>query len=114
LICDVHELKTIGDLMDYKFIGWCKEGTSDKVWGIIPLQEHTILHIPGKYVIFWGRRGHKLQTKIVEDSAWGISDKIDSKRDRGYIGVDTTRLNELYPEFENDLSKTAMWAMLKA
>lgn len=97
--------------MRYKFIGWCREGTSDKVWGVIPLREENW---QGKYVIFWGRRGKKLQTKILEDSTWGINDKIDSKKERGYVEVDTTRLNELYPEFESDLSKTAMWAMLKA
>ena len=55
-----------------------------------------------------------MQTKILEDSSWGMIDKIDSKKDRGYVEVDTTQLNELYPEFESDLSKTAMWAMLKA
>ena len=107
--------------MKYKFIGWCREGTSDKVWGVIPLKENRIIGAPGveaitggTYVIFWGRRGKKLQTKILEDSIWGIDDKIDSKKERGYVDVDTTRLNELYPEFESDLSKTAMWAMLKA
>ena len=99
--------------MKYEFIGWCREGTSDKVWGVIPLQKFEFGQT-GKYVIFWGRRGNKLQTKVIEDSKWGISDKIDSKKDRGYVEVDTTQLNELYPEFESDLSKTAMWAMLKA
>lgn len=98
--------------MKYKFIGWCREGTSDKVWGVIPLKED--LQAINTYVIFWGRRGNKLQTKILRDSSWGIMDKIDSKKTRGYIEVDTTRLSELYPEFESDLSKTAMWAMLKA
>lgn len=102
--------------MKYKFIGWCREGTSDKVWGVIPLQEATLETMvkTGKYVVFWGRRGKKLQTKILEDSVWGIRDKIDSKKDRGYEEVNTSRLNELYPEFEHDLSKTTMWAMLKA
>lgn len=100
--------------MKYEFIGWCREGTSDKVWGVIPLKEGTSSSQVGKYVIFWGRRGNKLQTKVIEDSKWGIGFKIDSKKDRGYVEVDTTQLNELYPEFESDLSKTAMWAMLKA
>jgi hypothetical protein len=99
--------------MKYKFIGWCREGTSDKVWGVIPIKGESIQSV-NTYVIFWGRRGKKLQTKILEDSMWGISDKIDSKKVRGYIEVDTTQLSDLYPEFESDLSKTAMWAMLKA
>lgn len=99
--------------MKYKFIGWCQEGTSDKVWGVIPLLKEN-LQSENTYVIFWGRRGNKLQTKILTDSSWGIQDKIGAKKDRGYIEVDTTQLGDLYPEFESDLSKTAMWAMLKA
>ena len=99
--------------MKYKFIGWCREGTSDKVWGVIPLGTETYLN-DVSYVIFWGRRGKKLQTKILKDSVWGIGNKIDSKKERGYIEVDTNKLDELYPEFESDLSKTAMWAMLRA
>lgn len=97
--------------MKYKFIGWCRDGTSDKVWGVITIREDIY---NGTFLIFWGRRGKKLQTKILEDSSWGMIDKIDTKKARGYIELDTTRLNELYPEFESDLSKTAMWAMLKA
>ena len=99
--------------LEYKFIGWCQTGTSDKVWGVIPLQSPDPLKI-GKYVIFWGRRGKKLQSKIYEDYTWGIVDKIEGKIERGYVKIDTTRLNELYPEFEEDLSKTAMWAMLQS
>jgi len=98
--------------MNFKFIGWCKEGTSDKVWGIISLGTETYMNNTS-YVVFWGRRGKKLQTKILKDSVWGIGNKIDSKKDRGYIEVDSTKLYEVYPEFESDLSKTAMWAILK-
>ena len=97
--------------MKYKFIGWCQEGTSDKVWGVIPLNEN--IQMINTYVIFWGRRGKKLKTKILKDSAWGIGDKISSKKERGYVEVNTDKLDELYPEFESDLSKTAMWAMIK-
>lgn len=97
--------------MNYKFIGWCHEGTHDKVWGVITIREDIY---NGTFLIFWGRRGRKLQTKILEDSSWGMIDKIDSKKERGYTEVDNTKLNEVYPEFESDLSKTAMWAMLKA
>jgi len=99
--------------MKYRFIGWCNEDNHDKVWGVIPLQEQK-LTMTGKYVIFWGRRGKKLQTKILEDSNWGINDKIRSKKERGYVEVDSAKLGIVYPEFESDLSRTAMWAMLKA
>ena len=42
--------------LNYKFIGWCKSGVHDKVWGSIHLHNHQCL-------TFWGRRGAKLQTK---------------------------------------------------
>lgn len=32
---------------------------------------------------------------------------------KGYHKVDTTKLNEVYPEFEEDLGKTTFWAMFK-
>lgn len=98
--------------MKYEFIGWCHEGIHDKIWGVMPLRESAVV-FGGSYLIFWGRRGRKLQTKIIEDAAWGINDKILSKKERGYIEVDPDKLDELYPEFKSDLSKTAMWALLK-
>ena len=47
-------------MMDYKFIGWNKEDGSDKVWGAIYMEDRTIIR--PKVLIFWGRRGKKLQT----------------------------------------------------
>lgn len=98
-------------MLKYTFIGWCHEGIHDKIWGVITIREDMYR---GTYIIFWGRRGRKLQTKLLEDASWAMIDKIDAKKERGYVEVDTTKLDQLYPEFEKDLSKTAMWAMLKA
>jgi hypothetical protein len=36
------------------------------------------------------------------------------KQDKGYVSVDIKRLNEVYPEFQQDLEKTAFWATLRA
>lgn len=109
--------------MDYRWIGWMQEGTSDKVWGIITLVEENrsvddmiVYGAPfcqGKYCTFWGRRGKKLQTKIVEGFDFEIRHLIRKKTDKGYEEVDTARLNEVYPEFEADLKKTAFWATFK-
>lgn len=99
----------------FKFIGWCNEDGHDKVWGVIFLEQ------PGrsswgvtdaKCVTFWGRRGKKLQTKMSVDD-WEMHKLIDSKKRKGYIEVDETKLNTVYPEFEKDLSKTAFWASFK-
>jgi hypothetical protein len=101
--------------INYCFIGWCKEGTSDKVWGAICLQEPTASYRDdGKYVTFWGRRGKKLQTKIVEGSHWDVHQPFLKKLDKGYKEVDKQRLDDVYPEFEEDLEKTAVWALLGA
>lgn len=104
--------------MDYHWIGHCKEGTSDKVWGMICLNgdKGDAVHHPWtgfKYVAFWGRRGSKLQTKIHEDLTYYFADKLcNKKQDKGYNSINLNRLNEVYPEFENDLQATAVWAML--
>lgn len=64
-------------------------------------------------VTFWGRRGKKLQTKISEDSDYEHDKLIRSKERKGYQSVDEDKLNEVYPEFEKDLSKMAFWAQFK-
>ena len=104
-------------MINYKFIGWCREDNHDKVWGVIYLEKQPIgARVWGnqnvKCVSFWGRRGKKLQTKMVFDD-WELEKLIRSKTKKGYQEVDTNKLNEVYPEFEQDLSKTAFWAMFK-
>lgn len=99
--------------MDFTHIGWCKEGTSDKVWGVICLQESESFWSKGKYLTFWGRRGAKLQTKILEGNFREVADSFRKKLRSGYTEVDKHHLDEVYPEFQQDLEKTAMWATLK-
>ena len=107
--------------MDYKFIGHCYDSKEnhDKVWGAIYMEDAANAFEPGfsnlasrKVLTFWGRRGKKLQTKLAHDN-WDLVKLIDSKRKKEYTEVDENRLNEVYPEFQADLEKTAMWAMLK-
>ena len=92
--------------MNYEYIGWCKQENHDKVWGIIRLDGH-------KCVSFWGRRGAKLQTKMLSASIWDAEDMFRKKENKGYMNIPKYRLDEVYPEFETDLEKTAMWALLK-
>ena len=101
-------------MINYKFIGWCNEEGHDKVWGVIFLEKPTNSwgYSNAKCVSFWGRRGKKLQTKMVVDD-WELEKLIRSKTKKGYQTVDTNKLNDVYPEFEDDLSKTAMWSMFK-
>ena len=98
--------------MKYVHIGWCKEGTADKVWGIIQLTD-TAYWNKAKYATFWGRRGSKLQTKLWEGSAWDAEEMFHKKRMKGYEEIPEWRLDEVYPEFKTDLEKTAFWATFK-
>jgi hypothetical protein len=101
--------------MKFEHIGWCKEGIHDKVWGIILLEEYDI-GWPirnNKYLTFWGRRGAKLQTKLVTCSSYDASEMFNKKIKRGYDRVDKNKLDSVYPDFQSDLEKTAIWETLK-
>ena len=107
--------------MKYEHIAWCKEGTADKVWGVICLQESTAPaanyysnYSDGKFVTFWGRRGAKLQTKTWQGSNWDAISMFQKKQDKGYRAVELDELNTVYPEFQQDLEKTAFWAALQS
>lgn len=104
--------------INYKWIGWCSEDNHDKVWGVIDLGQARAPDWTGiggldhKFVTFWGRRGKRLQTKISEQMQYDIQRLIDAKEKKGYTRVDHQRLDAVYPEFESDLQKTAVWAIL--
>lgn len=92
--------------MMYEHIGWCKEGKHDKVWGIIRLSDWDC-------VTFWGRRGTKLQTKMIRAGKNIAYELFRKKTGHGYRKIESWELDTVYPEFEEDLKKTAIWAMLK-
>lgn len=97
--------------IEYTFIGWCKEDSHDKVWGVIKLNGDQW---DGNYVTFWGRRGKKLQTKIYKNEHyWNIDKLADQKVNKGYKKIEQNELNTVYPEFEEDLKKTTFWSMFK-
>jgi hypothetical protein len=107
---------------EFVHIGWCREGTADKVWGVIRIQESSDYQQSThyrrrfetcKYVSFWGRRGRALQTKILETADWEVDRLFEAKLRNGYRRVDLDQLNSVYPEFEQDLKDTALWATLK-
>ena len=63
--------------MIFDFIGWCKEGVHDKVWGVIDLGDA----LKGQRLTFWGRRGKKLSTNLAfYDRA--LCKLIDDKQDK--------------------------------
>ncbi len=99
-------------MLNFRFIGWCKDDTHDKVWGVIFLDPPDRKQITYERVlVFWGRRGSKLQTKL-DHNTNKLSRLIDSKRDKGYRQIDRDKLDQVYPEFQSDLEKTAVWAIM--
>ena len=94
--------------MNFHYIGWCKEERHDKVWVLIFLAQH-------KFLTIWGRRGKTLQHKLYHDLRWGDIDKlIFSKSKKGYKSIDKLQLDQVYPTFQEDLERTAIWAILSA
>lgn len=105
--------------MDLQHIGWCNIDGHDKVWGIMVLargEYDADTNSPwpvNKYVTFWGRRGKKLQTKLWEGSYWEAENAFEAKINKGYDQIDRNQLDDVYPEFQQDLEKTAFWATFK-
>ena len=98
----------------YKFIGWCQADNSDKVWVAIDLSDGNVNWAHDRpYVTVWGRRGKKLQHKVVRCSFYDMSKLAITKIDKGYKEIQPIELDGVYPEFEQDLEKTAFWATLK-
>lgn len=99
-------------MVNYRFIGWCKEGKHDKVWITIQLREYnTETYEMGKVLTLWGRRGGSLRSKIVDDDE-ELSKLIRSKRNKGYEQLSTEYLSRVYPEFKADLEKQYIWSTL--
>ena len=105
--------------MSIKKVLWCQEDKHDKVWGIILLQEDVPVSKgawpfrTNKYVTFWGRRGAKLQTKMWDGTDYEADQLARKKTNKGYNEIDQDFLNEVYPEFQQDLEKSEFWAVLK-
>lgn len=103
-------------MINYRFIGWCKEGRHDKVWIAMQLSEADYISNDGswgKVLTLWGRRGGRLRSKIVDDD-YDLSTLIKKKRDHGgYIQLSAEHLAKVYPKFKADLEKQFIWSQLK-
>ena len=105
--------------LKYKFIGWHKENSSDKIWGAIELISPKVIAripTPGMYLTFWGRRGAKYQTQFLKSYSAEysslIDEKISKKINKGYKIVDKNHLIDVYPDFEKDISDATFWTMM--
>jgi hypothetical protein len=98
----------------YEFIGWERDEAKniDKVWGVICIDTPRTTWTEGKYLAFWGRRGKKLSTQVHTKSVFEMRKLWEKKNDNGYTKIHEQRLAAVYPEFQDDLEKTAVWALL--
>lgn len=100
------------------WVGWCRDEKKnvDKVWGVITIKPEEEMHGGdlGIYVAFRGRRGKTLQTTIHTDKLeWDIKHTlVNSKKRKKYVEIDVNDLNDVYPEFEEDLDWTTVEAKL--
>ena len=104
----------------FAFIGWCQEGTSDKVWGYFlrptppeNLWGHTIpgRHLGSNCCIFYGRRGKAMRFKgdVVTLDLLGLR---DSKLRKGYREISEAKLFEIWPNFIEEAEAKLMWEVL--
>jgi len=102
--------------MNIVYVGWYNKGAHDKVWGVISLTDRSTFRRwdESKFVTFWGRRGKALRTKIETTSEYKMHQEFEKKLDKGYTKISVGRLEEVYPEFREDLEKTAVLSILKS
>lgn len=96
--------------MKVLWIGWCNDpiDNHDKVWGIALKSDHSFYGRPNEYATFWGRRGKKLQKKVVTMTPYEASRLIGTKQNKGYVPVPESEVNSVYDRFAKDLFKIAL------
>jgi hypothetical protein len=113
--------------MKITFAGLKTSGKVETVWVVIELGTHQPQSWYHDFVIAWGRRGGKLQsmTRLGYNQPHleynsdryhrfsTIGGMINKKLNNGYKSIDETQLDEVYPEFKQDLDKLAFWETLK-
>ena len=129
--------------MKITFAGLKTTGKVDTVWAVInvgpTLDGYYNNQYYCDYLIVWGRRGGKLQTTMkysypkihfTPSTEWNpqwikahqlcgndnsLKYKVYNMIQSGYMPIQLTdiKYEDVYPEFENDLSKLSIWEVLK-
>ena len=92
------------DKLTVHWIGWCKEGTSDKVWGFCSTDGESQVYV------FWGRRDRALSFK--KSTVWESYSLSSKKRDKGYRPVTESELREVWNTFDDDLQARLCFAIM--
>lgn len=86
-----------GDAMKTYWAGWCKDGTSDKIWGI--------LQVGNAYYNFWCRRGAKMQFKATNDLKY-------KHKARRYNEISDAQLEAIYPGFFQEAESNLVFDLM--
>lgn len=78
--------------LDFLFIGWCNEGTSDKIWGSVRMTNTGSL-----YTFWFAREGKAIKFKR-HDSRWEVDELIRSKRKK-YHSIDLPKAEQVVDNF---------------
>ena len=94
------------------WVGWYKQGTSDKVWGwFLPNADDTADAGDQRCWIFWGRRGGTMSFKRDTYGAELVRTQR-GKESKGYKPISRAELVEIWPAFEEDLASRLTWCVL--
>lgn len=88
--------------INFLYIGWCNEGTSDKIWCAIT--------VGGNYYAAWGARGKKVSFKK-HNNRWELSN-VQEKKARKYMTIPRSRLDHLVPDFAEKVDECLVMAIL--
>jgi hypothetical protein len=131
-LCQWHSEKTKTDhiwgilQIGFDYDNWEKEYTERKLMGIGPLLQNYLNQqdTENKYVTFWGIKGKKLQKRVWSGYPYHVEHKFYDKVGRHWtVGKYTEytpfskkrkNLKSIYPTFQQDLDKIALWAMLSS
>ena len=109
------------DKFEFRFIGWCNEENHDKVWGYFLRPTAVITNNWGSTYpikdsgwnccIFWGRRGKAMQFKA-DVTGHELNKLVQTKINKGYNKIDSTKLNEIWPTFADEASMKLTFEVL--
>lgn len=83
--------------MKVYWAGWFKDGTSDKLWGI--------LKVGDAYYNFWCRRGARLQFKAIDYPKY-------SHKAKKYQPISDKQLLEIYPNFFEEAESNLVFNLM--
>lgn len=95
---------------EFGFIGWCKEGTSDKIWGYFYRPTDTtnpwISKEDGWNVcVFWGRRGKAMHFKPDVSGPELTKLKYQKMVKKNYRSINRDHLLEIWPTFVEEADR---------